>query len=83
MAIGKHSLNFCIFETYEKGFEALKLLLTRAATGKSSVYDPEGDLYDFYSHYAPSADNNNPRAYAEAVAREIGVPATTKIKYLV
>lgn len=83
MAIGKHPLNFCIFETYEKGFEALKLLLTRAATGKSSVYDPEGDLYDFYSHYAPSADNNNPRAYAEAVAREIGVPATTKIKELV
>lgn len=83
MAIGKHPLNFCIFATYEKGFEALKLLLTRAATGKSSVYDPEGDLYAFYERYAPSSDNNSPRAYAEAVARTIGVPATTKIKNLV
>lgn len=83
MAIGKDSRNFCIFETYEKGFSALCLLLTRAATGQSSVYDPEGDLFAFFSHYAPAEDSNNPRAYAEAVARKIGVPVTTKIKELV
>lgn len=83
LAIGKHPLNFCIFETYEKGLDALKLLLKRAGTGQSSVYDPEGDLYAFYERYAPSTDRNNPKAYAEAVAKSIGVPPTTKIKDLV
>lgn len=82
-AIGKDSGNFCIFKTYADGRLTLEEMLTNAATGKSSVYNPEMTLLDFFSKYAPSADNNNPAAYAADVAKRIGVPVETQIKNLV
>lgn len=74
---------FCKFDTYEHGYQALKTLLVNASTGKSKVYNPEMDLVAFYNKYAPSSDGNNPNAYANFVAKYIGVPVTTKIKTLV
>lgn len=81
-ASGKDDLGFCIFPTYQIGFNALKSLLKQAAT-TSKLYDHEGDLYTFFSVYAPASDNNHPRQYAEFVAKEIGVPVSTPIKNLI
>jgi hypothetical protein len=83
LAIGSDSSNFCIFKTYADGRATLEQMLINAATGKSSVYRPEMSLLDFFNKYAPSADNNNPGAYAADVARRIGVPVETQIKNLV
>lgn len=63
--------------------QELKDLLTRAAKGESNVYFPEMNLYDFYNRYAPSSDNNNPKSYAEFVAKKIGVSPNVKIKTLI
>lgn len=91
--------NFCIFISYEKGFDALKELLTDAATGKSTVYSPDMPLFSttfnaslprssknipgFFQVYAPASDGNSPSTYALAVARAIGVPVETPIKNLI
>lgn len=81
--IGIDSSGFVIFDTYENGLRALKISLTNAATGKSSVYRPTDSLFDFFARYAPSTDNNNPNQYALFVAREIGVDPNTPISQLV
>lgn len=80
-----HSVNdngFCKFDTYEHGYEALHNLITNACIGKSRIYTSSGNLYDFYSVYAPSSDGNNPKHYAEFVARYIGVSPDTVISTL-
>ena len=82
MAKGADDKGFCIFETYEKGLNALETLLTRAVTGLSTVYSPEDTLLGFYEKYAPTSDNNYPTGYATFVAKKIGVEITTKIKDL-
>lgn len=40
---------FCKFDNYQHGYDALKNLLIRACTGKSSVYSPEMTLFEFYA----------------------------------
>lgn len=78
-AIGQDDKNFCIFKTYEDGRAELIDLLKRAAEGRSRVYKPTMTLLDFFKTYAPSSDNNHPETYANAVAKMIGVPTTTRI----
>ncbi len=82
----KYAVNdrgFCKFDTYEHGYQALKNLFINACTGKSKVYHPVDTLYTFYTKYAPSSDGNNPKVYAEYVAKVIGVSPTIQIKELV
>ncbi len=74
---------FCKFDTYDHGYNALKNLLIRACTGKSTVYHPEMTLIDFYKVYAPASDNNDPINYAKFVANKLGLPVETKIKNLI
>lgn len=81
-SIGKDKKGFAIFASYEDGYNALKNMLLRACTGKSSVYRPDMDLYAFYSVYAPVSDNNNSKLYAEIVAKHLGVDPKTQIKNL-
>ncbi len=73
---------FCKFDTYEHGYEALKILLINACGGKSKIYHPTDTLIDFYKKYAPLSDNNNPINYADFVAKKIGVEPTTIINSL-
>lgn len=80
-AIGSDGI-FCIFATYEDGRQELLDLLTRAATGKSSIYYPSMTLKQFYDKYAPSSDNNNPDIYADAVAAFIGCTKDTSIRQI-
>ena len=78
-AIGSDG-TFCVFASYEDGRAELIDLLTRASSGKSSLYSPEMNLIEFYNRYAPSSDNNNPNAYAKAVASFMGISIYSKIK---
>lgn len=82
-ATAKDDKGFAIFTTYEHGFSALKAMVRNAATGKSAVYHPHDTFYAFFRKYAPAFDNNNPLAYAEAVAKAVGVPPETTISSLV
>lgn len=81
LAIGSDPLGFCIFRTYEDGFNTGKNMILNAAKGLSKVYKPSDSLYQFFAKYAPSSDNNDPKRYAEVVAGEMKVnPATFQIK---
>lgn len=75
--------NLAVFPTYDKGFAALKQFLIYAATDKLRAYKGSMTLHDFYKVYAPSADSNNPLGYATAVAKDLGLPITTRIETLV
>ena len=74
---------FLKFKTYQEGFNYLLDYLTRAATGKHKAYWPEMTLLEFQKVYSPTLDNNNPKLYAEFVAKRIGVTVNEKIKNLV
>lgn len=77
-----NSGGFCKFDTYEHGYEALKLMLVNACGGKSKIYHPTDTLIQFYQKYAPSSDGNDPLNYANFVAKWIGVEPTVQISSL-
>ena len=66
---------FAVFKTYNDGLNALKNMILNGAKGKSKVYFPSDNLFDFFNKYAPSNDNNDPVRYAEVVAKAMGVNA--------
>ena len=70
--VGKDKDNFAIFESYEIGFLYLKNLILEKARK-----NPTWDLYKFFDVYAPASDNNQPRHYAETVAKAINVNIST------
>lgn len=74
---------FCKFDTLQHGKDALRRLLVNACTGLSKVYNPNMNLYQFYNIYAPSSDGNDPKNYANFVAKYIGVSPNIQIKELV
>ena len=84
-AIKADVAGFCIFPTYEAGFEALCQFLKDAANGELKAYHTGGikpsdfTLLQFFTAYAPSSDKNNPAAYASFVAKQLGVDPQTKI----
>ncbi len=78
-----HKNGFSVFASYEDGFRALEFQLKIATNGQSSVYFPDDTLLQFFEKYAPSSDNNNPKAYAQFVANKLGVGIDIKIKELV
>jgi len=82
-AIGQDDKGFAVFPSYEKGFTALKTLVTNAATGKSDIYKPTDSIFQFFSRYAPSTDHNDPQSYANEVALKLGVPTSFQISGLV
>jgi len=51
---------------------------TGTPVSRSSL-NPSSTLTDFFSVYAPSADSNNPVAYASSVAKDLGVTPNTPI----
>ncbi len=79
----KYAVNdngFCKFDTYQHGYEALRAQIVSACSGNNKYYNPNGNFYDFYDVYAPAEDNNNPKTYAEFIAKYIGVSPLTIIK---
>ena len=87
-AIKADVAGFCIFPTYEAGFEALCQFLKDAANGELKAYHSPGakpsdfTLLQFFAAYAPSSDKNNPNAYASFVARQLGIGPEIKIATL-
>ena len=79
-AIDKDPQGFCIFPSYNVGFNALLTFLRYACTDKLKSYKGTMNLYEFFSVYAPATDSNNPKRYADFVAQFIGIPAETQIK---
>lgn len=73
---------FSVFPNEQRGMEALVYQLRLATSGRSKVYSPDMTLLGFFSKWAPSADANDPEAYAEAVAKRLGVTPMTRIKDL-
>jgi hypothetical protein len=74
---------FAVFPSYEAGFNALKQMILNAASGKSKVYKPTMNLYQFFGTYAPDNDGNNSRHYAEVVALQMDVnPETFRLSHL-
>jgi hypothetical protein len=71
---------FTKFATVEDGINALIQKIKNAQTGKSQVYSPDMTVEQFFSKYAPAADNNNPKAYAKFVASFVGAKPNSKIK---
>ncbi len=77
---GKKNGAFAIFPDEDTGFAAIIAYIERF---------PEDSIYRLMCRYAPPDDGktpllkgNNPQAYADAIARKLGVPTTTQIKEL-
>lgn len=83
LAIGKDPKDFAIFKTYDGGFQTLREMITRAASGQSSVYQPTMTILQFFRKYAPAADSNNPDTYAAFVASKCGLLISSQIRELV
>ena len=76
-ATGKDADNFCIFPTYDAGFEALCGFLTLAAQDKLKDYHQARTLQSFTQIYAnPPPDH----PYAENVANDLNCTVFTRIE---
>ena len=69
-----HVGKFAKFPTYELGWEYLTEIVKEYA-----AQNPTQNIIQFFQHYAPSSDNNNPTHYGIFVARRIGVDASWQI----
>lgn len=81
-ATGKDKSGFAIFPTYDAGFNYLKRMVANAASGKSQQYSSMMSILLYFKKYAPSEDNNDPTAYAKAVAARCGLSINDPIKRL-
>lgn len=75
--VGCSPSGFAIFETYQLGWEYLQALVLHRAQ-----LHPDWTIQDFFNDYAPSADGNDPIAYATFVAKRCGVPVNSTLKVL-
>lgn len=78
---------FMTFTNYDDGIKALKAYLKAINNGQHSAYPNCGNctLKYFFSKYAPVGDNNDPDAYAKAVANDMGdnITISTKLEWIV
>ncbi len=70
---------FTVFNSPQEGFSALVAKIQNIQNGNSKVYSPNDTLLQYISKYAPSSDNNNPQAYAQGIANNLGISINTKI----
>ena len=66
--------SFSVFSDYATGKNSLEAYIRGIANGEHVAYPECGNcsLRYFFSKYAPSNDNNNPDAYAQSVADDMG-----------
>jgi hypothetical protein len=70
---------FTRFDSPQEWFNALVAKIKNIQAWNSRVYSPNMTLLQYISKYAPSADNNNPTAYAWQVAKQLWVSINTKV----
>lgn len=71
---------FTVFDTPQEWFNALVSKIQNIQSGNSKVYSPTMTLQQYIEKYAPSSDNNNPTAYANAIAKNLWITTSTQIK---
>jgi diguanylate cyclase (GGDEF)-like protein len=72
--------SFKTFATPQEGFQALMDDVKAKQSGNNKHgLGPHSSLQDFFEVYAPRIDNNDPTAYAQAVASRLGVTPDTEI----
>lgn len=79
---GKSFSNFCVFITYEVGFEALKQFVRDAAENKLKDYH-DASILSFFSHYTAEDYAGARQAYANSVAQKLGVGLDYQINNLI
>lgn len=79
--IGKDHRGFAQFATPEDGFDALVEKIKFNQNSPQSRYYGK-TIAEYFKLYAPSNDGNNPVAYANSVAKQLGVSVNTKISQL-
>ena len=57
---------------HEEGFRVLNVLVGQYIDGKYHG-GKSPTLYEFFEKYAPATDSNNPKNYAEFVAKRVGI----------
>lgn len=77
LCVETSSGKFAKFPTYALGWEYLEALVMNWAT-----LHPSWTILDFFTHYAPSSDNNPTIAYAENVAAKCGASSSTTLMEL-
>lgn len=76
--VRKDAQNFAIFKDYATGWLYLKNPI------KSKVAKhPDQTIFQFMQVYAPTGDDNNPRAYSIYIAHRLGVTIDYKMKDIV
>lgn len=65
---------FAVFATEALGWRALKLQILKNITRGLTTEEFFGGKHGIYTGYAPVTDRNDPRAYANFVAKRIGIP---------
>ncbi|MBP9771452.1 MAG: hypothetical protein KBD16_00795 [Candidatus Pacebacteria bacterium] len=76
--VGKDKKGFAIFKDYETGWLYLKNLV-REKVRKN----PNQTILDFMKVYAPASDNNPTVAYADNIAKKLGVTRDYPMKLIV
>lgn len=75
-AMGVDSENHVVFDSYDNGWNALLHQLELAFSGRSQIYSPDMNLYQFFAKYAESGTEN----YARSVASALGVSPETALR---
>jgi hypothetical protein len=72
---------FAVFESAHQGMVALLWDLEAKCSGRTATrLDGKSTLVDLFEVYAPSGDDNDPAAYADAVAGELSVGTDYKLE---
>lgn len=79
--VGTDDNGFAIFETPEDGFDALVEKIKFNQTNKNSKYYWK-TIAEYFKLYAPASDGNDPKWYAQTVAKQLWVSVDTPISKL-
>ena len=78
--VGQRS-GFSYFNSYEDGFKALMWDVEQKCKGNTRTkLGPESTIYEFFTVWSPTHDNNDPLKYAQFVARAVGLTIKSKLK---
>ena len=73
---------FANFPTAAEGWSALRRLIWRNVDRGLTLYEFFGGKPNVYAGYAPDADGNRSRHYAEFVAKRAGIPVNVPLNKL-
>lgn len=81
-SIGRTPNNFCIFKSYQDGFNALCQMIKDISNNLLPAYY-NCSILGFFEKFSPSSDNNNPQKYASFVATKMNANISDYVKNVV